>query len=93
MFGGGTRHSFTNSLFEFCVATAHWRELHPVNPMEGPMRKQNCGIINTSDTTLCLIGGYGIPTGSLQPGSKFVQNKDGRGWSNEIHCFDIPTGI
>ena len=95
MFGGWTGHSFTNSLFVFRVATAHWRELLPVNPKEGPMPKVNCGIINTNDTTICMIGGKGIPTGSLQPGSKFVQDKrfkDGQGWSNEIHCFDIPSG-
>ena len=95
MFGGWTGRSFTNSLFNFSVTTAHWRELLPVNPKEGPMPKMNCGIINTTDTTLCMIGGRGIPTSSLQPGSKFVQDKkfkDGRGWSNEIHCFDIPSG-
>ena len=95
MFGGWTGHSYTNTLFNFSVATAHWRELLPVNPKEGPMPKSNCGIINTTDTMICMIGGYGIPTGSPQPGSKFVQDrqyKDGRGWSNEIHCFDIPSG-
>ena len=95
MFGGWTGHSFTNSLFEFSVATVHWRELLPVNPKVGPMPKDDCGIINTNSTTLCVVGGWGIPTGSLQPGSKFVQDKrykDGRGWSNEIHCFDIPSG-
>ena len=95
MFGGWTGRSFTNGLFVFRVATTHWQELLPVNPKEGPMPKMNCGIINTNDTTLCMIGGQGIPTGSLQPGSKFVQDKqskDGDGWSNEIHCFDIPSG-
>ena len=95
MFGGWTGHSYTYSLFEFSVATVHWRELLPVNPKEGPMPKDDYGIINTNSTTLCVVGGYGIPTGSRQPGSKFVQNKqfkDGRGWSNEIHCFDIPSG-
>ena len=95
MFGGRTRHRFANTLFEFSVATVHWRELLPVNPKEGPMPKDSCGIINTNATTLFMIGGKGIPTGSLQPGSKFVQSKqfkDGRGWSNEIHCFDIPSG-
>ena len=95
MFGGWTGHSYTNILFEFSVATVHWRELLPVNPKEGPMPKDSCRIINTNSTTLCVVGGYGIPTGSPQPGSKFVQDKkfkDGVGWSNEIHCFDIPSG-
>ena len=100
MFGGWTGHRFSNSLYELRITTSSWRELHPVNPKEGPMPKQSCGMINTSTTTLCMIGGYGIPYGipygSLQPGSKFVQNKeykDGRGWSNEIHSFDIPSGM
>ena len=95
MFGGWTGHRPTNSLYELHITTFCWREIHPVNPKEGPMSKCHCGIINTSATTLCVIGGYGIPIGSLQPGSKFVQERqygDGRGQSNEIHSFDIPSG-
>ena len=95
MFGGWTGHSFSDCVYELHVTTSCWRELHPVNPKEGPMPKCRCGIINISTTTLCVIGGYGIPTGNLQPESKLVEDeryKDGRGWSNEIHSFDIPSG-
>ena len=97
MFGGWTGHSFTNGLYQLHVTALCWRELQPVNPKEGPMPKCHCGIVNTSDSTLCVIGGYGIPTGSLQPGSKFVTDMhmpymDGQGWSSEIHSFDIPSG-
>ena len=95
LFGGWTGRRFSNSVYELRVTTSRWRELRPVNPEEGPMPKSGCGIISTSATTLCMIGGYGVPYGSLQPGSKFVQDKlskNGEGWSNEIHSFDIPSG-
>ena len=95
MFGGGTGCRYSNGLYELNTATLCWQEVHSTNPKEGPMPKMNCGMINTSTTRLCMIGGIGIPTSSLQPGSKFVlhkQSKDGLGWSNEIHSFDIPSG-
>ena len=96
MFGGWGNCKASNRLYQLHVTDLCWRELCPVNPEEGPMPKCHCGMINTSDSTVCVIGGYGIPTGSLQPGSKFVQDKhfkDRQGWSNEIHNFDVTSGI
>ena len=95
MFGGRTGRRHSNGLYELNITTLCWQEVHSTNPKEGPMPKKDCGMINTSTTRLCMIGGYGIPTSSLQPGSKFVLDKRykvGRGWSNEIHSFDIPSG-
>ena len=45
---------------------------------------------------LVLFGGYGIPSGPTQPGAEFVKNTsftDGRGWTNELHSFDLKTGV
>ena len=43
---------------------------------------------------LLLFGGYGIPSGPTQPGEKFKSSNfsDGRGWTNELHLFDIKEG-
>ena len=60
----------------------------------GPMKKQNCGMIAYGNSLL-LFGGFGIPSCPTQPGSEFVlndNNDDGRGWTNELHCFDLREG-
>ena len=56
------------------------------------MRKAECGIVHFHHDKLAVIGGYGIPTGPTQPGSSFIRSTrytDGRGWTNEIHVFNI----
>ena len=61
----------------------------------GPMRKVGCGIVHFHHDKLAVIGGYGIPTVPTQPGSAFIRSTrftDGRGWTNEIHVFDISQG-
>ena len=42
-----------------------------------------------------LFGGYGIPSDPIQPGAEFVKSSrftDGRGWTNELHTFDLIKG-
>ena len=60
------------------------------------MKNNECGIVHFHhDKPLAVIGGYGIPTGPTQPGSSFVKSTrytEGRGWTNEIHIFDIHQG-
>ena len=61
----------------------------------GPMRKVGCRIVHFHHDKLAVIGGYGTPTGPTQPGSSFFRDTrftDGRGWTNEIHVFDISQG-
>ena len=60
----------------------------------GPMRKSVCGMI-AHDSKLVLFGGYGIPSGPTQQGAEFIKNStytDGRGWTNEVHTFDLKEG-
>ena len=36
-----------------------------------------------------------IPSGPTQPGAEFIKNSevtDGRGWTNELHVFDVQKG-
>ncbi len=67
-----------------------WSQLSPQHD-GGPMRKILCQMIHHNNT-LIVIGGYGTPSGELQSGSQFTENEqyqDGRGWTNEIHMYNI----
>ncbi len=58
------------------------------------MKKKGCQMV-AYDDQLILFGGYGIPSGSTQPGSEFI--KDSRfpqnvGCTNELHTFNLKEG-
>ena len=78
------------------LTTLTWSQLSLAGgTVGGPMRKVGCSIVHFHHDKLAVIGGYGIPTGPTQPGSSFIRNTqftDGRGWTNEIHVFDISQG-
>ena len=60
----------------------------------GPMKKMESGMI-TYGKKLLLLGGKGVPSGPIQPGSEFVlnnQHTNGRGWTNELHTFNLEEG-
>ena len=68
-----------------------WSQLSVESDAKGPMKKVGCALICFTKTKIAVIGGYGLPHGTPQPGSSFVKDKsstDGRGWTNEIHTFD-----
>ena len=61
---------------------------------DGPMKKHGCRMI-TYDCKILLFGGYGVPSGPIQPGAEFVKDtiaSDGSGWTNEVHIFDLKEG-
>ena len=95
-FGGRDGSSRYNSLHRLDPTTLEWRELQPLNQADGPMRKVGCGMVSFHQNKLAIFGGYGIPTGPTQPGAMLTKNAhftDGRGWSNELHVFDITEGM
>lgn len=60
-----------------------------------PMKKTGSGLVNFGYDKLAVIGGYGFPTGPVQPGSSFVRNPrfdDGRGYTDEFHIMDMSQG-
>ena len=60
----------------------------------GPMKKIGCRMVFHNDRLL-LFGGFGIPSGRIQPGAEFFKNdnfRDGRGWSNELHLYNTTEG-
>ncbi len=70
-----------------------WKQLSPQHD-SGPMKKSACHMIYCNDS-LIVIGGYGIPSGELQSGSQFTEDKhyqEGSGYTNEIHKYHISQG-
>ena len=94
-YGGHDGTTFTNQLLVLDTQTMNLKELIQRNRNEGPMKKQNCGLVSLRNERLLACGGYGIPT-TTQPGSRFVPGTtrtDGRGYTNELHCYDIKSGM
>ena len=94
-YGGWNGTTFTDQLLELDTRTMQFREIIPRNSNEGPMKKQNCGLVSLCNERLLVWGGYGIPT-TTQPCSRFVPlsvKTDGSGYTNELHCYDIKSGM
>jgi N-acetylneuraminic acid mutarotase len=86
---------YTGVLSSLDLDTLTWSLLCPAGIVGAPMRKTGCGMVHLSQDKLAVIGGYGIPTGPIQLGSSFIKHTrliDGRGWTNEIHLFDLNRG-
>ena len=95
-YGGWTGESYTDTLHELDTTTMQRRQLQPLNPSEGPMKKHSAGMIALSSNLLCVIGGYGIPSGTIHPASQFIKNSrhsDGSGWTNEVHVYNTETSM
>ena len=94
-YGGYDGTTYTNQLFELDTRSMLFKEIILRNSNEGPMKKQNCGLVSLRNERLLAWGGKGIPT-TTQPGSRFVPDTtrtDGSGWTNELHCYDIKSGM
>ena len=90
MYGGSDRSRYLNSLHQLDTLSWTWSEL----TKPGPMRKNGCGMI-AFDKKLLLFGGYGYPSGPAQTDATFIRSSkftDGRGWTNELHLFDLKEG-
>ena len=95
-FGGLAVSAWHNSLHQLDTssATLKWTQLTTPDSSSGPMKKIACGMVSYY-SCLVLFGGYGYPCGPTQPGAEFIRNAemtDGRGWSNELHVFDLTEG-
>ncbi len=92
-FGGHDGTLYSASLHQLDTRSMTWTQLSSQHD-RGPTRKSGCQMIYYN-YSLIVIGGYGIPSGELQPGSQFTEDKrfqDGRGWTNEIHMYNISQG-
>ena len=90
-FGGANGSTYYNDMSKLDLDTLQWSKVQTTGSQ--PIRKAGCGLVRVDERTLCCIGGYG--TGPTQPGLTFTRNtdySDGRGWTNEIHLFDVQDG-
>ena len=101
-FGGNARYSPYSSLHSLNTVTLEWRELQSKNPADQPMPKSGHGMVTYHEetvgvTSLAVLAGYAKPTTlATQPGSTFIQNTkrtSGRGWTNELHLFNLTNGM
>ena len=87
LYGGTDGSHRQSSLHQLDTRSWTWKQLSSA----GPMKKSSCGVV-AHDSKLVSFGGYGVPT---QPGAEFIKNSrftDGRGWTNEVHTFDLKEG-
>ena len=92
-FGGFNGPDYQGSLHKWDSSTMSWNQLKE-HENKGPIKKAACAMISHNEE-IVLFGGRGIPTGPIQPGSKFIVNNrftDGRGWTNELHSFNLQEG-
>ena len=93
IFGGFDKTSFSASLHQLDTTSYTWTHLSSQHE-NGPMKKDGCSMIYYNNS-LVIFGGFCISTGEVQAGSQFIKStvsKKGRGWTNEIHKFNISEG-
>lgn len=98
VFGGRSRNRLFSTLSELDLDTMIWKELEPSSPPENtPMAKMGAAMVSIDNRYLIVYGGYGVP--AARPAAGLVQGVEnvpdpGRGvWTNELHCFDLKTGM
>ena len=89
VYGGSDGSNYRGGLYK--LSFEKWSQLSGELDVNGPLKKGGCGMVFFNKKKVAVIGGYGPPPASLQPGASFIKDKrfsDGRGWTNEIHIFD-----
>ena len=93
-FGGRSRNRLFSTLSELDLDTLTWKELEPTSPPGNtPMAKMGAAMVSVDNRYLILYGGYGVPS---VPGVECVSDPEKRDklvWTNELHCFDLKTGM
>ena len=89
VYGGQDRSNYCGGLYK--SSSEKWSQLSDESDVNGPMKKSGCRMVCFNKKKLAVIGGYGPPPASLQPGASFIKNErhsHGNGWTDEIHIFD-----
>ena len=82
-----------NTIHQFDTRSLRWNRLTATNPKEGPITKYHAGMVSYREKLLVISGGYGKLTDQSLPGREYVPDPDreGRGWTNELHCFHVDS--
>ena len=89
VYGGRDGSNYRGGLYK--LSSEKWSQLSGESDVNSPMKKVGCGMVYFNKNKVAVIGGYGPPPASLQPGASFIKDKrysDGRGWINEFHIFN-----
>ena len=86
IYGGWDGQSRYGTLYELNTNLWTWRKLSD-GGARGPGKKSGCSIIPYQDQLLVVGGHYSEMPSSRQAGSSYQ-----RGYTNEIHCFNLTTG-
>lgn len=95
LFGGfDGEDSYFNHVYKLDTKTCCWSQVSPRNVPGAPMPKAGCGMIALRNS-LVVFGGYGTPQGGTnhQLFIKSTRFIDGRGWTNELHIYNLSKGI
>ena len=99
VYGGSDGYNFHDGFHK--LSSEKWSQLSDESESDvsesdvnGPMKKAGCRMVCFNKKRVAIIGGYGPPPASLQPGASFITDKrynhglGSGGWTNEIHIFD-----
>ena len=98
VYGGRTKDMLFSTLSELDLDTMIWKELKPLSPPENtPMAKMGAAMVSIDNRYLIVYGGYGVlaatPAAGLVQGVEYVPDPGKGVWTNELHCFDLQTGM
>ena len=95
IYGGSDRcggDNVVSSFHRLDTKTYHWSELAPQNDQEQPPMAKGAAAMVACGDTLALFGGKGLPQSPLQPGSSFIEESGGAGYTNEFHIYHQKKG-
>ena len=90
VYGGIDGSRYCGGLYMFS-SLREWKQLSSESDAGSPSLKSSCGVAFFDEKKIAVIGGYGKPPDTLQPGALFKRDErytSGNGRFNEIHVFD-----
>ena len=94
-FGGFDGTTFYNAIHCLDTKRLIWKEISTSNPGEAPMAKDSAGMIALSPNILVIVAGYGYLPDNHHRDAQYIPNLnpgyEGRGWTNELHCFHVDS--
>ena len=92
-FGGQDRYKLYNTIHCLETSKLTWSAVIPANSQEAPIPKCSSGMLLYT-SNLVVAGGYGALPQHPHP-DMYVPDPDpgyeGRGWTNELHCFHVDS--
>ena len=90
-FGGNDGQKYYNTIHCLEISKLTWRAVPLANNQEAPMLKSGAGMLAHANN-LVVAGGWGVLPEISDP-DKYIPDPEyeGKGWTNEIHCFHVDS--